>query len=356
MMKEKRNINFFLPALRLLRTLLRLAAIFLVLCLIQLFPLQANAIEPCEIEIDPIWNEADQLQQSLANDPFAAAFEQFIKDFKQNREELHKWIESANDYRNRVCLPYQRDLTNYEARRPPYERQCTGTITDPKVFADCQSEYRLLAEWKGRLDRKLYSELRPAEERLNSRGQELLTKEKRAVERAKHMIGPGNLKNAFHLFALKMSKDVGAGRISSCEALALMSEALGPKVGWEYGKFAAMMGQVLATEANPMVFDPTASSASFNASGFKSEFVGYQKDNQVRHFVAYFMLGTEFGETAADIVSVIQDRLRLRAHGREPQEFDYKLAIAAGTLGRDVARQPSRLRSLGSTIRAKICR
>ena len=187
-----------------------------------------------------------------------------------------------------------------------------------------------------------------------------MTKARLAVERAKEMLDPGKLENSFRLYAFAVLKDVQARSLTSCEALARMSDALGPKTAGQYGRHLAVMGSVLASENNPIVIAPHADSVRFTASGFRRRFVGppgrgLENANQVRHATAYLMAGAEFGAAGAKFVSYMQDRVQHLVRGRVPEEHDYLLGIAAGEIGRDLKFHTLSVNTLGNTLRAKLC-
>lgn len=321
-------------------------------------PFDARAEAPCEIGIKPIWQEAEELRSKLETDPFASAFGQFIKDLKDNAAELEQWKADAEDFRDNTCIPYNNDLTSYENRINTfiYKGCNAAVIEDQDLYAWCVSEHDALESLKRDINDRHATQEKPGEDKLNNWGQELLNKEQRAFDRGKEMLDPGNLENAFRLYAFSVKKDVDAGSLTSCEALAQMSDALAPKTG-QYGKHLAVMGSVLAPTGNPLVLAPHARSVEFTASGFQRRFVGppgLEKDNQVRHAVAYLMAGAEFGASGANLGTYMEDRIKKWWEGRVPEEYDYLLGIAAGEIGRDL-KSGSSIDGLGNTIRAKLC-
>lgn len=323
-------------------------------------PVHAHALAPCEIGVDPIWQEADGLRSKLEGDSFASAFGTFVKDIKDNNAELQLWRVDAERFRTSICLPYTKDLESYESRLKTFvSKGCTQpTISPPNLYAWCVAEHASLTSEERRLKAREASEYNPGFDRILNWGQQLLTKERSAVERAKEMLDPGKLENSFRLYAFAVLKDVQAGRLTSCEALAQMSDALGPKTGWQYGRHLAMMGNVLASTRNPLVYGSHPAPVVFTASGFRRRFVGRpgaERENQVRHTVGYLMMGAEFGATGATLGTIWEDRLRKWWDGQVPEEHDYLLGIAAGEIGRDLKHHTLSAKDLGSTVRAKLC-
>ena len=339
------------------RSLARWVAAILVAHLLVGF---AHAAAPCEIDIDPIWQEADGLRVKLEDDPFAIAFAIFIKDIKDNDAEFRQWRIDAEQYRDTICMPYQNAVDARESRVKIFvAKGCSQPkITDPDLYAWCVPEHAWLVSEAQKLQAREASDINPNFDRINSWGQRLVVKARRAVERGKEMLEPLNLENSFRLYAFAVQKDVQSGALTSCAALAQMSDALGPKTGWQYGRHLAVMGSVLAPTGNPLVFGVHPRSVVFTATGFRRRFIGppgSEKDNQVRHAVGYLMMGAEFGATGATWGTYWEDRFRKWWAGQVPEEHDYLLGVAAGEIGRDLKTHALSVHDLGNTIRSKLC-
>ncbi len=318
----------------------------------------ARAAAPCEIEIKPIWQEAEGLRSQLESDPFVSAFGTFIKDLKDNAAELQQWRSAAEDYRDRVCIPYNRDAAAYEGRVQNFINQgCTQNGIEPGLYAWCVPEHSALENLKRDLDFRLANNVTPGEDRLNDWGGNLVTKEEQAVQHAKEMLDAGNAENAFRLYAFSVKKKVDAGSLTSCQAFAQMSDALVSRSGGQYGKHLMLMGAVLAPTANPFVFGAHPRSVVFTATGFRRKYIGppgRERDNQVRHATAYIMAGSEFGAGGAKFGTYMEDKFTMWLNGRVPEEYDYLLGIAAGEIGRDL-RGGMSASELGNSIRSKLC-
>ncbi|OGB22293.1 MAG: hypothetical protein A3I66_13815 [Burkholderiales bacterium RIFCSPLOWO2_02_FULL_57_36] len=320
----------------------------------------AHAAVPCAISIDPIWQEADGLRGKLENDPFAAAFGTFVSDIKNNDGEFQQWRVDAEHYRDKVCTPYRKSVEAHGNRIKIFvSKGCSQPkISDPGLYAWCLEEHAWLISEAQKLEARETSEVNPKFDRLNQRGQVLLAKERQAVTRAKEMLDPYNLENTFRLYAFAVRKNVLAGVLTSCEALAQMSDALGPRTGWQYGRHLAVMGTVLAPTSNPLVYGAHPRSVVFTAGGFRRRYVGppgSERDNQVRHAVGYLMMGAEFGATGAAWGTYWEDRFKKRWHGQVPEEHDYLLGVAAGEIGRDLKTHVLSVEELGRRIRAVLC-
>lgn len=320
----------------------------------------AHAAAPCGIDIDPIWQEADGLRVKLENDPFAIAFATFIKDIKDNNTEFRQWRVDAEHYRDSICTPYQSAVTARESRVKIFvAKGCSQPkISDLSLYSWCVAEHAWLVSEAQKLEAREANEINPEFNRINNWGQQLVSKAQRAVERAKEMLDPGNLENSFRLYAFALQKKVQSGALTSCAALAQMSDALGPKTGWQYGRHLAVMGNVLAPTGNPLVFGSHPRSVVFTATGFRRRFVGppgSEKDNQVRHAVGYLMMGAEFGATGATWGTYWEDRFKKWWVGQVPEEHDYLLGVAAGEIGRDLKLHALSVNELGTAIRSRLC-
>lgn len=340
-----------------LRRLARGVAATLLALLMQA---NANAAAPCAIEIDPIWQEAEGLRARLESDTFASALKTFIQDIQDNRVEFLKWQADAEQYRDKLCLPYQSAVAAYAGRAKTFvDKGCSQPkISDPQLYAWCVPEHEWLVAEAKKLTEREASVVNPNFDRVNNAGQALMDKARRAVDRAKERLDPAQLENSFRLYALALLKEVHSGALTSCAALARMSDALGPKTGWQYGRHLAVLGSVLAPTGNPLVVGAHPRSVAFSATGFRRRFVGppgNERDNQVRHAVGYLMMGAEFGATGATWGTYWEDRFRRRWAGLVPEEHDYLLGVAAGEIGRDLKTHALSANELGNTIRFRLC-
>lgn len=157
---------------------------------------------------------------------------------------------------------------------------------------------------------------------------------------------------AVSLLAQRKSSDVRVGRMSDCEAMAQLFEELGRGVHWDLERIADLTGSMVAGGVRfrdvTLVAPPSSGIVTFGQSGFDSKYVDRMPGNQVRHFVAYFVVGAKLsgGRLAAAIADL-----------RESHEpGDHYLGIVAASIGEQMRNSPHLVPGIGNSIRGTICR
>lgn len=330
------------------------------LCALLLWTGAAHAAKKiCDVAIEPVWAEADTLAERLRNDAFAEAFGVYVEDLKKNRADFEEWRRRGEQWAAANCRPLELRLDRHQAEVQAHAASCPSVVPDQATADRCNENARRLNGQARALDAAI-DRVSAAWEKRNDDFYPILRAQERAVGRARDMLDSANIQNAFRLYAFSVAKRVNAGQLTSCDALAQMSNTLAGKTGSQYGRHLAVMGSVLASEDNPIVIDSSARSVRFTASGFQRRFVGppgrgLERANQVRHATAYLMAGAEFGASGAMFASYMQDKVRHLLAGRVPEEHDYLLGIAAGEIGRDLRAHALSVEALGSRLRARLC-
>lgn len=164
---------------------------------------------------------------------------------------------------------------------------------------------------------------------------------------------------AFHDYANEIRKAVGNGFMTSCEAMARLSDRLAPKVSDQYGAHALILTSVLASKDNPLqLIDIKRQQIDFSASGFKQAYVGSEpNENQVRHFLAHYMLSLDVGVLNwGQGLSIYRDYVIPYRENRQLEYWDFELARAAEEIAKEVSTRGNwGAKSLGRAIRKEIC-
>lgn len=130
--------------------------------------------------------------------------------------------------------------------------------------------------------------------------------------------------------------------------MAQLLGALGRRVDGDVRQMRTVAGRSFANAA-------PEGAAEFHQSGFRAPFVDPNpaSNNQVRHFVAYFVVGMVAANTVAGDIGVMT---QLAALEEQNQLQDYALGVVAAELGIDVGRSPALLKELESRVLASTCR
>lgn len=151
--------------------------------------------------------------------------------------------------------------------------------------------------------------------------------------------------------ARRKSIEVRAGRMTDCEAMAQIFEEIGRDVDWDFNQVVDLMGAVVAggvryRDATLVAAAP--GTVQFGERGFRPAYIDKLPGNQVRHFVAYFVLGAKLsGGLLAAVVAELRD-------AGEPG--DHELGLLGANLGSQMRNSPQLIRGLGGSIRTTICR
>jgi len=320
------------------------AALLASVLLLAASPFAQARTEFCALTVHPIWREAEGLVAQLERDPFSAGLEAFAQALKKLRTDLDAWLAGAR----KQCAPYEPQHAEYEAAAGRHNERCGGQPPQAWAARGCQASFDELNATKARLDAAHAAIFKG----LNPSGRDLLARVSAAVEKAKAMLDPANTEEALWLFASRKSREVRAGGLSSCEAMAQIYGALGARVGWELQPIVFNAGRVLAGEVRyrAITIIPRAPRRAlpFSASGFRAQYVDRAADNQVRHFAGYLAMGAKVpGPVLTEVFTSLRE---------EGEPGDYELGVFAGNLAEKLAQNSGLARGLEGAIRSSLCR
>lgn len=312
------------------------------LVVVIIAPLRAEARDitiSCDIIVRPIWDGVPTLQKRLADDPFRDVLEVYRRDLDQLSGAHEKWFTGAHDWLNNNCLP------SLAAARA-YQSHCSGTLT-PSETSACQVE--LANAW--RMNEAVTAEA----VRRNDELDDLERRLQSAIGRANDILKPDATEQMFRRLVGRVQ-----GTMSDCQALARLMGALALRDNSDTQQLAKVAGRVLSKGVSgghlTLVAAPEAGVyVAFHQSGFRAPYLDMDKnsDNQVRHFVGYFimgMIGAEHGLTSRLLTEIIA------THRDHNQPADYKLGLVAANLGAAVAANPAFLQDLERRVRDAACR
>lgn len=313
----------------------------------------AAAAQDCVTTLDPVEQEVKPLLARINADPFSGGFTTIIDKLAQADGAIEAWLRRAEVHSKTVCEPYFSALRAYEGEAQAYQSRCPSVVYDVALYNQCRSEYDRLKPRQAALEKQL-ADLKSAEAALNADGAKVLELARAAVEPAREILDERNTEKAFSLLAQSKKQDVSHGKITDCQAMAQLFDALSAKVGSSPDEVALYAGKVLANGVGFRGITVVARGEHhvvFGQSGFRAQ---YQDDdpssrNQVRHFVGYLVLGLKYSTGTnyyADAVAEWRDA---------GQSADISLGVVGANLGKSMADQPRLLRGLGGAIRTTIC-
>jgi hypothetical protein len=263
----------------------------------------------CWVEpLDPIWGEGASLLQQLRDDPFAEGLHTFAQDISGLMSEQQKLLADAQ-----------------------------AAVHGP----DCDNAAAMNAH--------------------NARVVDVVSRMKRAVDRAKELLRDDHAEESFWLMAERYRhSDCNVVGPNDCEAMARLFAALGKKTDWNLNSMLRIAGRVLSDGVRLRVGGQVVRSlvepgprrlVPFCQGGFRTMYLDQDPNsrNQVRHFIGYLALGNSFSGD-----SLLSKALAEYRDGND--EADYLLGIVAANLGRRLRDNPSSVRGVDGAIRSTICR
>lgn len=288
-----------------------------------------DVIVDCTIDDLPIWDEARAMLQRVRDDPFAEVLEVYQRDLEQLLEREDGMKRRAREWYENECLPAKRAG---DAQRS----QCSGELSESQE-ARCAS---LLATATN-----LKTQAMASAEVSNQETRDVEARLRSAIDRATDVLA----KEAVERMFARLAQRVHDSGVTDCEALARLLGALGKKVDGDIGLLRHVAGAVLANGVEDEVPRPQQGYVRFHQSGFRAQYLDpdANSDNQVRHFVGYFVLGA--GGRSSRVLELVASQ---RDKG---QLADYTLGLVAGNMGAKIAAQPSFLSTLEGSVRGAAC-
>jgi hypothetical protein len=149
-------------------------------------------------------------------------------------------------------------------------------------------------------------------------------------------------------------------KTSDCRAMAQTLNEFSRAVGFNGKELASYAGKVLTNGVMLKKFGvsdtlvPPASAnyaVDFFDTGFRPQY-RQPENNQVRHFVAYFVVGISRANGILSDPVYTAFLAELRDQG---EQADIDLGNAAAALGRQAAGAPHMMENLGTSIRSQVC-
>ena len=169
----------------------------------------------------------------------------------------------------------------------------------------------------------------------------------------------------FRLRAEEKRREVDAGSLTACEAMAQLYATIGGMTKWDLDTIVLYTARVLApgVSLRNLVIVPPGSlpHVSLGYSGFRSQYLDTPPSSQSHHFVGYFALGaklpvglvTEFFTECRELG--LRTCLSWAERGRGDEPGDYQLGVVAANLAQKLKEAPALVRGLDGAIRATIC-
>lgn len=288
-----------------------------------------------------------QARGLLRDDAFADAYTVYLRDLDASQQELDGWVRDADEYARGRCRAYSEAAAQYEADVGAFNASvCVVGPLAPEQLADCRYRKEQLDLRRGSLLQRREDD-QALEQDLDRRGRELEARAAGVLERAALVLDPDHVEDALRLYISWLQRNSTGG---ACSDLARIAERLGLRVQnqWLFLELLArnlvphpdrLRWLIRATELTPF---------AFGASGFKARFRTNLTDNQVRHALAYMVVGYKYEGAGADLVSQVRDELR-----GQPQ--DYWLAVEAGHMGFQLRTGTYDTGNFGRAIRGRLC-
>ncbi|TAN66345.1 MAG: hypothetical protein EPN17_14115 [Methylobacter sp.] len=149
-------------------------------------------------------------------------------------------------------------------------------------------------------------------------------------------------------------------KASECRAMAQILNEFSRAVGFNSEQLASYAGKVLSNGvvlqeygiSHTLVPPASANYAvSFFDTGFRPQYK-QPENNQVRHFVAYFVVGLSYGNGILGDPTYTALLAELRDKG---EQADIDLGNVAVALGRQAAGAPHMMENIGTSIRSQVC-
>lgn len=307
-------------------------------------PAAGDTLQPCTYQLSTLPQAVAEALDRLRHDAFADAYETYARDLEQVEDDFHEWVDEVEEYLRTECQPYEEARQIYEQDRANFESGCASVSEDQ--LNEClyqKSQLDLRREVLLRRGEKLNA----IQEGFDQRSQTLTTTAATDIEHARLVLQPEHVEDALRLFISRIQKQHSG---NSCHDLALIAEKLGERVvnQWYFLEFLARNLVSRPRQLSYLIREATLTPFEFDATGFQPRFRTDLGDNQVRHAVAYMVVGYKFQGSGADLVAQIRDELK-----GEPQ--DYWLGVEAGHMGFQLRTGIYGTRNFGRAIRARLC-
>lgn len=324
------------------------AALVCVSAVMSLAPSRASAEDVtirCDVMVRPIWSDLPKVMQRLEDDPFKVILEIYRSDLDQLAKGHEEWMARAHEWLNNTCLP---SLAAANAHR-----SSCGGAHPTSTTASCQ---RLLSN-AARMDAVVQAE----SVQINRDLDILERKLRSAMDRANDVLKPDVTEQLFRRLVGRFQKAVAQKTMRDCDALAILMGALARRTGGDAHQLAKVAGRVLAKGVSGGVITlvPVPEPGvyvEFNQIGFRAFYLDtdVHSQNQVRHFVGYFimgMIGAEHGLTSRLLIQIIA------THRDKNQPADHALGLVAANLGAELIVHPEFLfQDLERKVRDTVCR
>lgn len=283
----------------------------------------------------------------LKRDAFAEAYGTYIADLERAKADNDGLVAEVAEYSRTPCKAFTeaRDIFARDAAAWNASVCVVGPVTENMV-ADCQYQESQLKQRQSILmDRLRWLESRKSD--FDQRVNDLSARARPALEHAALVLDPDHVEDALRLYVSWLQRERSD---SSCRQFAGIAEKLGQRVQNRW-LFLELLARNLVTKhgrLNGLIRHATLAPFSFDATGFKARFRTESADNQVRHAVAYMVVGYKYQGTGADLVAQLRDELK-----GEPQ--DYWLGVEAGHMGFQLRSGTYDSGNFGRNVRGRLC-
>ena len=327
----------------------------------------AESVSRCDEALlkDEDLQSVKALTKALSEDAFADAFGVFVRDLDQVDRSLRDIADKRNSYLRNKCRPHNAEVDRFDdAARVWSSSHCVvGPVTKEEA-AGCSSREAELKGWQARLQ-VAYNTLFDESERLDRELQNVDGRAKLPLLNAQNLLNPDYIEDALRLYTWYVLDLKRSGSLNSCRAFAQIADKLGKRVANQDDFINFLTRGLIETsgENGRLIhiiitgdppFRPSAGS-TFDATGFKPQFVDVITDNQVRHAAGYMAIGYKLQVGPAAFNSFIQDIARQYVHGRDPEMGDYYLALSAAQLGFRLKQGLLKTWAFGEAMRKELC-
>lgn len=339
-------------------------ALLSALFIVTFFPcaLQAMAdprLAPCTYKVENSTALADA-RDALERDAFTHAYGTYLRDLSDVQKDLDGWVVDARNYANGLCRSLTEAFNQYEADVKAFAASyCVVGPVAPEQVAGCGETKNQLDQRRGIIIER-QKESAAIEQRLGTWANDIKLKSEPAIAHALLVLDPDHVEDAFRLYISWLQRNSTG---SACYDFATIAEQLGVRVT-NQKLFLQLMARNmitapgLLTGALPRRFSvafaqffaaPDLSPFRFGASGFKARFRTEDlRDNQVRHSLAYMVVGYSWQGTGADLVAQFRDE-------RIGEQQDYWLGVEAGHMGFQLKTGTYDTGNFGRSIRGRLC-
>ena len=339
---------------------------FAVLFLIAAFSAAANDPVPltnCDqlLAAAGQFDGLDDLLTNLKGDPFADAFDVYIRDIERLDSEGRELAQRIREIARNDCEPYMSEYSRWTLADADFRNSgCEGELP-PEQYAACKPRFDNLSAWHDRLENQRKTAQLKIDETL-ARVTDFLARAKMPLLNAQNVLNPDYTEDAFRLYMRWYLRQKGIPPHDSCRALADLATVLGKRVK-NQDLFIDYLVRNLVEPNTPLrhFMDPGGAAPQagrvFGARGFRPKFFTDPNDNQVRHAAAHMRLGYELGVNggANAVFSFGDDLARKYLNGQKPEWDDYYLALAAGQLGFRLKSGLLHTYDFGDAIRSQLC-